>query len=373
MAEQIKDILKELMEKNQDSELTGNNYRQLLKDMNKIISEIRNRYYKSKITSEVQDDFKMSSVSELYEMNMQSIKDAEKRKDTMPLLTHYYRLDQLTGGFFKGEVIVIGGRPSQGKTTFALNLAKHFARMDKIPVAYFTLEQSAEYMYCRLLKQYLDVSFQKLYSGQINDEDIVTLEKIKDILDQMPIFFNNGAINSFEQLEMEIIQAISNNCKIVFIDYLQMMKSDFHFHNRDLELSYIMRRIKQIAIEYKVPFILFSQLNRSVEMRSGNKRPQLSDLRDSGEIEQVADKVFFLHRPESYGFIVDEEGNSLQGILELIIAKNKTGNTGEVRFLLNGDTGIIKEKENQESVYESFLFTRDSKRLGDLTDEDKPF
>ena len=243
-------------------------------------------------------------------------------------------LDRITSGWQKSDMIIVAARPGMGKTSFVLSMARNTAVKFKRPVAVFSLEMSNIQLVNRLISAESGISSEKLRKGELREHEFVMMNtKIKE-LSEAPIYIDDTpAISIFELRAKCRRLKQKHNVELIIIDYLQLMTgSSDKKGNREQEISTISRSIKSIAKELNVPIIALSQLSRAVEQRGGDKRPQLSDLRDSGAIEQDADIVTFIYRPEYHGFDVDAEGQSTQGISEIIIAKHRNGSTGSVRL-----------------------------------------
>ncbi len=263
---------------------------------------------------------------------LEQIDEAGKRKDSLSgVPSGFTRLDRLTSGWQKSDLIILAARPSMGKTAFVLSMARNMAVDHNRPVAFFSLEMSSIQLVNRLIIAETQLASDKIRTGRLENYEWEQLEyKIKD-LEKAPVYVDDTpAISIFEFRAKCRRLKQKYDIQAVVIDYLQLMTGSKDSGSREQEVSNISRSLKSVAKELDIPVIALSQLNRSVEMRSGNKRPQLSDLRESGAIEQDADLVLFIHRPEYYGIDVDEEGNSLKGIAEIIVAKHRNGPTGDI-------------------------------------------
>jgi replicative DNA helicase len=243
--------------------------------------------------------------------------------------TGFTQLDRLTSGWQKSDLIVIAARPGMGKTAFVLSMARNAAVDYKQAVAVFSLEMSSLQLVTRLIASESELTMDKLRRGSLEEHEWQQLyQKVKG-LEEAPLYIDDTpAINIFELRAKCRRLKQHHDIKMVIIDYLQLMSgvnSDGKSGNREQEISNISRALKRIAKELNIPVIALSQLNRSVETRGGEKRPQLSDLRESGAIEQDADMVMFIYRPEYYGMTQDNEGQNLQGMAELIVAKHRNG------------------------------------------------
>lgn len=254
--------------------------------------------------------------------------------------TGFELLDRRIGGWEPGELIVIGSRPSMGKTCLGLSLMRNVAVVHDIACAYFTFETGVQHLTERIIASEAEIDITKLKTGKLTEEEWEKLDvSLRKLLDAK-IFLISDPLLSPDNLHSTIERLVrEKGVKLVVLDYLQLIIPYRMRRNREQEISTIIRKIKATAKELNIAVLLLSQLNRSVELRSGYKRPMLSDLRESGAIEDDADKVIFLHRPEYYGIYEDEQGNSLQGIAELIIAKNRTGAIDDFPLRFNSDYG----------------------------------
>ena len=297
-------------------------------------------------------------LSNLIKSALEQIEEAGKTKDSLSgVPSGFTRLDRITSGWQKSDLIILAARPSMGKTAFVLSMARNMAVDHSRPVAFFSLEMSSIQLVNRLIIGETQLASDKIRTGNLENYEWEQLEyKIKD-LEQAPIYVDDTpAISIFEFRAKCRRLKQKYDIQAVVIDYLQLMTGSKDTGSREQEVSNISRSLKSVAKELDIPIIALSQLNRSVEMRSGNKRPQLSDLRESGAIEQDADLVLFIHRPEYYGMDVDEEGNSLKGVAEIIVAKHRNGPTGEIhlkfireyaKFVDMDDTlAMVEEGEN---------------------------
>ena len=240
----------------------------------------------------------------------------------------FSELDRVTAGWQKSDLVVLAARPGMGKTAFVLSMARNAAVDYEKPVAIFSLEMSNIQLANRLIASETELPMEKLKRGTLEDYEWHQLTSKVDKLSESPLFIDDTpAINIFElRAKCRRLKA-QHDVQLFIVDYLQLMTShpDSKAGNREQEISTISRAMKSIAKELDTPVIAISQLSRAVETRGGSKRPQLSDLRESGAIEQDADMVIFLYRPEYYGFTDDENGNSLRSVCEVIIAKHRNG------------------------------------------------
>ncbi len=250
------------------------------------------------------------------------------------LQTGFTPLDKITSGWQNSDLIIIAARPAMGKTAFVLSMAKNMAVSYNYPVALFSLEMSNVQLVNRLIVNTCEIPGEKIKNGQLLPYEWEQLDfKIKELYDA-PLFIDDTPSLSVFELRTKARRLVrEHGIKMIIIDYLQLMNaSGMNYGSREQEVSMISRSLKGLAKELNIPIIALSQLNRGVEGRAGaeGKRPQLSDLRESGAIEQDADMVCFIHRPEYYKILEDEKGNSLIGLAEIIIAKHRNGATGDV-------------------------------------------
>lgn len=249
--------------------------------------------------------------------------------------TGFFALDKLTAGWQRSDMIVIAARPAMGKTAFVLSMARNTAVDFNQGVAVFSLEMSSVQLVKRLIASETRISAEKLRKGDLRDDEFQQLHSRISKLSTAPLYIDDTPGISVFDLRAKCRRLkMQYDIQLVIIDYLQLMTAGGTKGqgNREQEISTISRSIKEIAKELNVPIIALSQLSRSVEQRGGDKRPVLSDLRESGAIEQDADIVSFIYRPEYYGFLQDEDGNSNAGVGEIIVAKHRNGALDSVRL-----------------------------------------
>jgi len=242
-------------------------------------------------------------------------------------------LDLLTAGFQRSDLVIIAGRPSMGKTAFVLNVVQHAAIEHNVPVAVFSLEMSKDQLVQRLLCSEGMVDAQRLRRGQLRDDDYPKLARAAGLLSSAPIWIDDSAALTPLAMRSKARRLkAEHDVGLVIVDYLQLMQGPSDIENRQQEISYISRSIKALAKELAVPVLALSQLSRAPEQRGGeHRRPQLSDLRESGAIEQDADVVCFVYRQEFYDGPVDPKTNdSIEGRAEIIVGKQRNGPTGTV-------------------------------------------
>jgi replicative DNA helicase len=261
------------------------------------------------------------------------------------LATHYTDLDEMTSGFQRADLIIIAGRPSMGKTAFAMNIAENAAIEDQKVVGMFSLEMSREALLLRLLCSRARVDSHKMRTGSLWRDDMTKVVHAMDELAHAPIFIDDtpGIVLSEMRAKARRLKQSQGKLDLLIVDYLQLMSGGGkRFENRTQEVSAISRGLKGLAKELNVPVIALSQLSRAPESRGGDHRPQLADLRESGSIEQDADVVAFIFREEVY----KQEDPDLQGKAELIVAKQRNGPTGKVKL------AFIKNSTRFESLME---------------------
>ncbi|MFT5886379.1 MAG: replicative DNA helicase [Arcticibacterium sp.] len=249
-------------------------------------------------------------------------------------------LDELTGGWQKTELTIIAARPGMGKTAFVVSSMRNAAVDHNTPVAIFSLEMSATQLMLRMISAEVEIESKKLRKGILEPHEWQQLHTRLDKLSGAPIFIDDTPALSILELRAKCRRLkAQHDIQMVIVDYLQLMSGDDGSGisgNREQEIATISRSLKNLSKELDVPVIALSQLSRAVETRGGDKRPQLSDLRESGSIEQDADMVMFLYRPEYYKITEDENGNSTDGMGELIIAKNRAGTLKSVFLEFQG-------------------------------------
>ena len=256
-------------------------------------------------------------------------------KPSLPGLTSgFYDLDSLTQGFQKSDLIILAGRPSMGKTAFVLNITQAVLKTSRSPIIFFSLEMSKEQLIYRLLSNELGISQTRLKLGNLYKEDWNKLKKSIEVYSKLPFFINDKSDTTIMDIRSKIKKILfeQNSIGLIIIDYLQLLlNSKIKAENRVQELSQITRSLKAIAKEFQIPIIALSQLSRNVENRL-NKRPILSDLRESGSIEQDADLVLMLYRENYYTSIIENITPA-----ELIIAKHRNGPLGVVNLGFQSD------------------------------------
>lgn len=270
---------------------------------------------------------------------MEEIEKARENTDGVSgIPTGLKELDRVTSGWQRSDMIVIAARPAMGKTAFVLSIARNIAVDYNMGVVVFSLEMSSVQLVKRLISSEAQMDAEKLRKGNIEDYELQQIYSRIGRLNKAPLYIDDTPGISIFELRAKCRRLKQkHNIEVVIIDYLQLMTGGTNKGqgNREQEISHISRSIKEIAKELNIPVIVLSQLNRSVEARGGDKKPVLSDLRESGAIEQDADIVSFIHRPEYYGLMEDEHGPT-QGVGNIIIAKHRNGSTGTIRLKFIG-------------------------------------
>lgn len=270
------------------------------------------------------------SIREIIKDSFRTIEALFERKDLVTgVPTGFSRLDDLTSGLQRSDLIIIAGRPSMGKTAFALNIAQNAALDSNIPVAVFSLEMSKEQLSMRMLSSEARVDSQRLRRGFLGETDWPKLTTAAGRLSEAPIFIDDTpAIQVLEMKAKARRLKAEAGLGLIVVDYIQLMRGHANRDSREQEISEISRSLKALAKELNVPVIALSQLNRKVEDRT-NRRPQMADLRESGAIEQDADVIAFIYRDEVYN---KSENNPDRGIAEIIIGKQRNGPQGTVKL-----------------------------------------
>ena len=321
-------------------------------DVDDIMQEAEGRLFEISQQNMKKDYTQINPViQEAYEM----LRTAAARTDGLSgLASGFHKLDKMTSGWQNSDLIIIAARPAMGKTAFVLSMAKNIAVNNKVPVALFSLEMSNVQLVNRLIVNVCEIPGEKIKSGQLAPYEWGQLDyKIKELYDA-PLYVDDTPSLSVFELRTKARRLVrEHDVKIIIIDYLQLMNaSGMSFGSRQEEVSTISRSLKGLAKELNIPIIALSQLNRGVENREGvdGKRPQLSDLRESGAIEQDADMVCFIHRPEYYKIYTDEKGNDLHGMAEIIIAKHRNGAVGDVLLRFRGEFARFQNPEDEMIV-----------------------
>ena len=305
------------------------------------------------------------------------IQKAAANKDGLTgVPTGYHKLDDITSGWQPSDLVIIAGRPAMGKTSFALSMAKNIAADYKVPMAFFSLEMSNVQLVNRLLSNCCEIQGSKILNGQLHPDEWDRLDKRINNLLGAPLYVDDTPGLSVFELRTKARRLVrEHGVKIIMIDYLQLMNANgMRFSSRQEEVSTISRSLKGLAKELDIPILALSQLHRGVESREGleGKRPQLSDLRESGAIEQDADMVLFVHRPEYYHIYQDDNGRDLRGMAQIIIAKHRKGATGDVLLTFRGEFTRFENPEDRRLGSSKSQNDTDGEILGSRLNGDQP-
>jgi len=270
-------------------------------------------------------------------------------------------LDKITAGWQNGDLIVIAARPAMGKTAFITSMVKNMAVDENIPIGIFSLELTNTQIVNRFIVNVCEIPGERIKNGMLASYEWEQLDfKIKELSDS-PIYIDDSHTMLIQTLCEKAREMVnSNGIQAIFIDYIQLLSVvDKYSDSRYNEMNYISRSLKALAKELNIPIFAISQMNRNIENRTGveGKRPQLTDLRDSGTICDDADIVCFIHRPEYYKILEDEKGNSLIGLAEIIIAKHRNGTTGDVLLRFKSEFARFSNIDDDSDFGNSNNFT----------------
>lgn len=299
-----------------------------------VVADIENTIYK--ITNSTSNN--IVTYNEVRNELLNHIEKVKASNNLFQIPTGFIDVDKILGGLRKGELTIIAARPSIGKTSFALNIADNVE--DKVPVGIFSLEMGRLQLMARQLSRSIDASVINILNGFLSPSQAAELYRATK--DELRIVIDDTSqLTTSEIRSRALLMKNKYNIGLIIVDYLQLVKG--MGDTREQEISSISRGMKQIAKDLDIPVVVLSQLNRQVESRS-NKRPQLSDLRESGAIEQDADSVIFLHRPEVYNILQFEDGESTENVAEVIIAKNRNGAIGDARLVFIKEKTLFRDK-----------------------------
>ena len=302
--------------------------------LEKILNDFEKKSFR--LTNELIEEKKLTT-AELFSSVFLELKEKSLKPELPGLTSGFYDLDSLTQGFQKSDLIILAGRPSMGKTAFVLNIAENIIKKYKVPILFLSLEMSKEQLIYRLLANETGIGQTRLKIGNLYKEDWHELKKSIQSYSRLPFFIDDQPNLTTQDIRSKIKQILfeQNKIGLIIIDYLQLLlNSKSKSENRVQELSQITRELKNLAKEFQIPVIALSQLSRNVENRI-NKRPVLSDLRESGSIEQDADLVLMLYRENYYNSMVEKNENITAA--ELIIAKHRNGPLGTVELSFQTD------------------------------------
>jgi replicative DNA helicase len=326
---------------------------------------------------EISDSNLRKNYDNMRNLMARAIQELQVLKDHQDGLTGvpsgFTALDRITSGWQKSDLVIIAARPGMGKTAFVVSALRNAAVDFKIPVAIFSLEMASVQLVNRMISAEAELEGEKIKKGNLADHEWAQLVHKTSRLSSAPIFIDDTPALSILELRAKCRRLkAEHNIQLIVIDYLQLMRGD-QGGNREQEIASISRALKGIAKELNVPVLALSQLSRGVETRGGDKRPQLSDLRESGSIEQDADIVMFLYRPEYYKITVDEDGMPTQGVGEVIVAKHRNGSTGTAKLKFIGKFTKFADFDAPASYDNPFsgMITRES-RLNTFNQDDEP-
>jgi replicative DNA helicase len=294
-------------------------------------------------------------IGELLPHTFEAIEEYQKKGGMVTgLSTGFFELDTLTGGLQNSDLVVVASRPSMGKTAFCLSMAEHIAIEEKTPVGVFSLEMAKNQLAQRMLCSRARFSTHKMRTGKISDHEYSNLAVAVGPLAEAKIFIDDTPNIGILQMRAKARRLRAQyDVGMVIVDYLQLMQGPKNAESRQQEISQISRSLKGLAKELNIPVIAVSQLSRKVEDRGGDKRPMLADLRESGAIEQDADVVIFVYRPEFYGIEKFKDGSPSQGVAEIIVSKHRNGPTGDLRLTFIKDYARF---ENMEFIHKEIPF-----------------
>lgn len=326
---------------------------------------------------EISDSNLRKNYDNMKNLMYRAITELQKLKEHKDGLTGvpsgFTALDRMTSGWQSSDLVIIAARPGMGKTAFVVSAMRNAAVDFKRPVAIFSLEMASVQLVNRMISAEAELEGEKIRKGQLAEFEWAQLVHKTNRLSSAPIFIDDTPALSILELRAKCRRLkAEHGIQLIIVDYLQLMRGDTG-GNREQEIASISRALKGIAKELSVPVLALSQLSRGVETRGGDKRPQLSDLRESGSIEQDADMVIFLYRPEYYKITVDEEGMPTQGMGEVIIAKHRNGQTGSVKLKFIGKYTKFADFDAPTPHENPFsgMITRES-RINQIRPEDEP-
>lgn len=321
-------------------------------DINSLLEEAESIIFQVTENKEVLNYY---SLGEVLKETLKIINELSKKETVVTgTPTGFYDLDRLTTGFHPGDLVIIAARPGMGKTSFALSILYHLSVVDDVPSAFFSLEMSRQQIAMRLLGEESKIPLKKIRSGFLNENEIERLTEAAIKMMNAPLYIDDTASLSILDLKAKARRLKKEkDVKIIVIDYLQLLRSHRKVENRQQEVAEISRGLKALAKELEIPVVALAQLSRQAEMRA-DKRPQLADLRESGSIEQDADLVLFIHRPEYYK---KNPSPQEEGLAEIIIAKQRNGPTGTVNLAFIKEItkfeNLAKTSHNiEEEIYE---------------------
>ncbi|MEM8963840.1 MAG: replicative DNA helicase [Acidobacteriota bacterium] len=283
-----------------------------------------------------------SELSSVYRSTMADLEERAERKGMIGLPTGFYEWDEMTQGLVAGNLIIIAGRPGMGKTSFALNVAQHVSLREDSAVGIFSLEMSENELVQRVLASETNLPFGNLRAGRLSENQWQKLyDRVRET-SKAPLYIDDSPNPTLLEIASKSRRLkAEKGLSLLILDYLQLMQAGGRYESRQLEIAAISRGLKQLAKELDIPVIALSQLSRNPERRTGDHRPQLADLRESGSIEQDADMVCFLFREEMY----TRDDPDVKGLAELIVSKHRNGETGTVDLVFIGENTTFRNLE----------------------------
>lgn len=332
--------------------------------------------------------YDVSTIGQIHQKNINESLEVVLKGIKSGIPTGFRNLDNFTNGWQKSDLIILAGRPGMGKSVCGLAFALNPALKENIPTAIFSLEMSKEQVVGRAQSNMSGINSSRIIKKQLTMEEISVIQGSCAPLDSAPIYIDDTPSLSVMEFKSKARKLVRDKgVKLLVIDYLQLMVTDDARGNREQEISRISQSLKGVAKELNVPVIALSQLSRAVEARGGDKKPMLSDLRESGSIEQDADMVIFTYRPEYYGiqdYELGGENLNTEGLMCLIVAKHRAGSLGELRFGFNGELTklenydvFMNSKYNPQPTYSAPKPTasleQNNKFLDEKSKEVEPF
>ncbi|MCP4726619.1 MAG: replicative DNA helicase [bacterium] len=322
------------------------------KDALTILDEAEERIFQIN-QNQLKDGFE--SISPILHDTVDIIEKYQKRQgDVVGIPSGFAKLDEMTAGFQKADLIIVAGRPSMGKTALALSIARNAAFGNDFSVGFFSLEMSKFQLAMRLISSEAKIDSKKLRTGRLTNEEMRKVAMAANSLSEAPVFIDDSASLTFFELKSKARRLKKeNNLDMIIVDYLQLMRPTDTKQNREQQISEISRNLKGIAKELDVPVMALSQLSRAPETRGEKKKPMLSDLRESGAIEQDADVVLFVYRPEVYEINTVSRGEreiETTNLAEIIIGKQRNGPTGAVDLTFLKDVGRFETMSYEEDI-----------------------
>jgi replicative DNA helicase len=310
----------------------------------------------------------VSKLGKLFKESLDNLKFRSVSGNSVSCMTTGFKnLDDIIGGWEPGELIILGARPGMGKTALILSMLREIALKSDQHTGLISLETSKDFLLEKIISIESGIPIISMRRAKFSKSDWEKMGNAFVESMHRHIYIVENPEDDLDSI-ISAIRDLSENSgiRLVFLDYLQLIDGYQKKHNREQEISSAIRTFKKLANELNIAIIIASQLNRSVELRSGSKRPILADLRDSGAIEEDSDKVIFIHRPEVYGLDIDEEGNSLKGLAEIIVAKNRSGPCGWTMINFDGKFGRFYEVITDPKAYGDIS-------INDLPDDIPPF